>query len=117
MRLAELLWTLLVIFCMVSYLMLLFGVVVDMFRDPGSSGGVKASWVLAFLRFPVFSMVVYLVVNGTGMARRNAAVPSGPVGQIDRAQELLTAGTITAADFTVLKAKILGAEQVRSSTA
>ncbi|WP_198950504.1 SHOCT domain-containing protein [Kineosporia sp. A_224] len=117
MRLAELLWSLLVIFFMISYLMLFFSVVVDMFRDPGSSGGTKALWVLAFLVLPVISMVVYLVVNGAGMARRNAAARSGPVDEIDRAQALLAAGTLTPEEFASLKAKILDTEQVRSSPA
>lgn len=117
MRLPELLWSLLVIFFMISYLMLFFSVVADMFRDPGSSGAAKAVWVLAFLVFPVISMVVYLVVNGTGMARRNAASRSGPVDEIDRAQAMLAAGTITPAEFASLKARILGTEQVRSPSA
>ena len=113
--LGEILWGLVVFFFMVMYLMILFSVIVDLFRDDTTSGWGKAAWVLFLLILPLVSVVVYLVARGGGMARRSvraagrvdAAARTSPTEQIATAKELLDAGAIDEAEYSKLKARAL----------
>jgi predicted PurR-regulated permease PerM len=116
------LWSLIVIFFMVVYFMMLFSVIVDIFRRHDIHGGKKALWLLFILVAPLLGLLVYLIVNGHGIAERQAkdaqqsqqqfdqyvqSVAGGSADQIAKAKELLDAGTITQAEFDQLKAKAL----------
>jgi hypothetical protein len=117
------LWTLIVIFFMVVYFMMLFGVIVDIFRRHDCGGGTKALWLLFILVAPFLGLFVYLIVNGHGMAERQqkdvkksqeeyadyvkSVAGSNSADQIAKAKELLDAGTITQAEFDQIKAKAL----------
>ena len=116
------LWSLIVIFFMVVYFMMLFSVIVDIFRRHDASGGKKALWLLFILFAPLLGLLIYLIVNGHGIAERQAkdvqqsqaqlddhikAVACGSAEQIAKAKELLDAGTITQAEFDQMKAKAL----------
>jgi predicted PurR-regulated permease PerM len=117
------LWSLIVIFFMVVYFMMLFGVIVDIFRRHDASGGKKALWLLFILFFPLVGLISYLIVNGHGIAERQqkdvqksqagfddyvkSLSGGGGAEQIAKAKELLDAGTITQAEFDQLKAKAL----------
>lgn len=121
--LGSLLWTVLSVFFMLMYLMMLFSVIADLFRNKESSGASKAVWVLFLLILPLLSMLVYLIVNGKGMAERSMAQQAAaeadvrqyirqtagttPADDIAQAKALLDAGTITQAEFDILKAKAL----------
>lgn len=122
--LAALLWTVLSIFFMLMYLMMLFSVVVDVFRDPELSGGGKAIWMIFLLVLPLLSLVVYLIVRGKGMSERSLArsaemeagmrqyirqtASTTPADDIAQAKALLDAGAINQQEFDILKAKALG---------
>jgi predicted PurR-regulated permease PerM len=118
------LWSLIVIFFMVVYFLMLFSIIVDVFRRHDIHGGKKALWLLFILFFPLVGLVAYLIVNGHGIAERQAkdvqksqdqfdqyvktvAGGSGSADQIAKAKELLDAGTITQAEFDQIKAKAL----------
>jgi predicted PurR-regulated permease PerM len=117
------LWSLIVIFFMVVYFIMLFGIVVDVFRRHDIGGGRKALWLLFILFFPLIGLISYLIVNGHGIAERQAkdvqksqaefddyvkgVAGGGGAEQIAKAKELLDAGTITQAEFAQLKAKAL----------
>ena len=117
------LWSLIVIFFMVVYFFILFGVVVDVFRRHDIGGGKKAIWLLFILFFPLLGLLSYVIVNGHGIAERQAkdaqksqaefddyvkTVSGGnSAEQIAKAKELLDAGTISQAEFDQLKAKAL----------
>jgi predicted PurR-regulated permease PerM len=118
------LWSLIVIFFMVVYFMMLFSIIVDIFRRHDIHGGKKAMWLLFLLFLPLVGLIVYLIVNGHGIAERQAkdvqksqeqfddyvksvAGSSGSADQIAKAKELLDAGTITQAEFDQIKAKAL----------
>jgi predicted PurR-regulated permease PerM len=116
------LWSLIVIFFMVVYFMMMFSVIVDIFRRHDASGGKKALWLLFILFAPLLGLLIYLIVNGHGIAERQAkdvqqsqaqlddhikAVAGGSAEQIAKAKELLDAGTITQAEFDQMKAKAL----------
>src|SRR6478609_5848685 len=110
LSLGDFLWSLLVIFFMVIYFMMLFSVIVDIFRRHDASGGKKALWLLFILFAPLLGLLMYLIVNGHGIAERQVkdarqsqaqlddhikAVAGGSAEQIAKAKELLDAGTIT----------------------
>jgi hypothetical protein len=122
--LGDILWSLVVAFFFVAYLMALFTIIVDLFRDDSASGAVKAIWFIALLFFPIVTMIVYLIVRGGGMGARAAkqaqqekqafdsyvreVTNSGdPATQIANAKQLLDSGAITPEEFEKLKAKAL----------
>lgn len=117
----DIIWFIIVSFAFVAYLMILFNIVTDLFRDKSVSGGMKALWMLGLVFLPFLISVIYLIVRGKGMAeRQNQAVQNvraaqddyirsvagaSPAEEIAKAQQLLDAGTITQAEFATLKAK------------
>jgi ABC-type multidrug transport system fused ATPase/permease subunit len=123
-NLGEILWVTLVIFFMIMYFMILFSILGDLFRDHETSGWVKALWVVFLIIFPFLTALIYLIVRGGGMAKRQAAAQAeaqkqfneyvqnvagskSPAEQIADAKALLDAGTISQADFDAIKAKAL----------
>jgi hypothetical protein len=110
-------------FLFVAYLIVLFHVIIDLFRDPKLSGGYKALWVVGLLFIPVLTALLYLLVRGGGMAERERAVIAqaksdadayirqvagkSPAEQIADAKALLDAGTLTPEEYERLKAKAL----------
>lgn len=121
--LADLIWSIFVAFLFVSYLMALFSVLIDVFRDRELGGGARALWVLALLVLPLLTLLVYLVVRGNGMAERSMATAqrnqaevddyirnvagSGPASEIAQAKALLDQGAITTEEYAALKARVL----------
>ncbi|MFC5264739.1 SHOCT domain-containing protein [Kribbella qitaiheensis] len=121
----DIIWFIIVSFAFIAYLMVLFNILTDLFRDRDVSGWVKAIWVICLIIFPFLTALVYLIARGRGMAERQAAAwgsaraaqdeyiksvagsSASPTAQIAQAQELLTAGTISQAEFDTLKAKAL----------
>ncbi|TCN43921.1 putative oligomerization/nucleic acid binding protein [Kribbella orskensis] len=121
----DIIWFIIVSFAFIAYLMVLFNILTDLFRDKDVSGWVKAIWVICLIIFPFLTALVYLIARGRGMAERQSAAwgsaraaqdeyiksvagsSASPTEQIAKAQELLTAGAITQAEFDTLKAKAL----------
>ena len=118
------LWSAVVIFAFIAYLMILFNILADLFwRDHKTSGVVKAIWVIFLIVLPYLTAFVYLIVRGKGMAERareqalqakqetddyiRQAAGRSPAQEIADAKELLDAGAITAGEFDALKAKAL----------
>lgn len=119
------LWSLIVIFFMVTYFILLFQVLADLIRRHDVGGGRKALWVIFLVVLPYLGILVYYIVNGGGMAARaakaeqaaeqelgaylkNLTGSAGPADQIARAKALLDEGVITQEEFDRLKARALG---------
>jgi len=123
MHLVDFMWSLFVLFFMIVYFLMLFRVIMDVFRDSSLSGGAKAVWLICMLVFPLVTMFVYIVTRGAGMAHRDYdqakaiqeaqnsyirdVAGSTPADQIERAHGLLTSGAISQAEFDALKAKAL----------
>ncbi len=116
-------YSIITIFFMIIYFMLLFTVVFDLFRRD-MSGWWKALWFVFLLVIPFFSLLVYVIAYGRGMATRNqemavaaqkqqadyirtVADTGNPTDQIAKAQELLNSGAITQDEFNALKQKAL----------
>ena len=123
MEFGQFLWSLLIIFFMIMYFMILFSVVIDLFRNHQMNGFVKALWIIALIFIPLISLLVYVIVYGRSMAlRQQTAVVeaqqdqaayikqvagTSPADQIAQAQQLLTSGAISQEEFDKLKAKAL----------
>ncbi|MEW1954283.1 SHOCT domain-containing protein [Terrabacter sp. NPDC080008] len=125
----DIIWFIIVFFAFTAYLMALFWILTDLFRDKGLSGWFKAIWVVCLVVFPLVTALVYLIARGRGMSERSAAqyeqarqaqdeyirsvATSNGSGsgaeQIAKAKELLDSGAITPDEFTALKQKALAA--------
>ena len=107
---------------MISYLMVLFSIIGDVFRDHSLSGGAKALWIFCLIFFTFITAIIYILVRGKGMTERSIAqaqqnkqaadnyirtVAGSPSDEIASAKALLDAGTINADEFASLKAKAL----------
>jgi len=126
MNLGDFLWTLVVIFFMVVYFMILFSILSDLFRSKDMGGAAKTIWVIAILFLPFISILVYLITRGNGMPQRAmeqaqdhnkmavqyaqdvvASQGGSSADQIASAKALLDSGAINQAEYDTLKAKAL----------
>ncbi len=119
----DLMWLIFSAFVFIAYLVVLFQIVVDLFRDAELGGVSKAVWIVGLLVLPFLTALLYVVVRGRGMAQRQRAAlqqvrsdaetqlrslaGKSPVEQIADAKALLDAGTISPDEFAKLKAKAL----------
>lgn len=119
----DLIWWFLSIFVLFAYIMAVFSVISDLFRDHTLNGWWKAVWVVFLIFVPFLTVLIYLIARGRGMSERSAAqakqfkeaqdayiqqvAGSTPTDEIARAKELLDAGSITEAEFQQLKARAL----------
>jgi type VI protein secretion system component VasK len=124
MDFSDFFWLLIWSFFFVCYLMVLFQIIGDLFRDRELSGWLKALWIIFLIIFPFLAAVIYLIARGKGMAERQAgavrsaqaatdeyiqsvATKGNPADQIASAKSLLDSGTITQEEFDKLKQKAL----------
>ena len=119
----DFIWLILSTFVFVAYLLILFQIVADLFRDSELGGGSKALWLIGLIFVPMFTALVYVIARGNGMALRQRAAMErskseaesyirqvagkSPAEQIADAKALLDAGTINLEEFARLKAKAL----------
>lgn len=119
----ELIWWFFAIFVFVAYLMVVFNIILDLFRDHALNGWWKALWIFFLVFVPVLTALVYLIARGEGMAERSAdaaraqqnaadsyirdVAGSSPSDEIDKASKLLASGTITPQEFASIKARAL----------
>lgn len=122
--------TMLWFFLWIMWIMLLFRVIVDVFRDDVLGGWGKAGWTLMVCVLPFLGVFVYLIARGRGMGERElrqardrerafrsyvqqAAAEPAPRAPGAKADELgkLAAlhdkGAITDAEYEQAKAKVL----------
>jgi len=110
----------------ISYLMVLFSIIGDLFRDSALNGWLKAVWIIFLIFVPFLTALVYLIARGNSMAQRSTAQAlearraqdayiretagsssSSPVDDIAKAKALLDSGAIAPAEYEALKAKAL----------
>ncbi len=110
-------------FFFVAYLIVLFQIVIDLFRDAELGGGSKVLWLVGLFFVPFLTALAYVLFRGRGMAERQRAsilraksdtdayikhvAGKSPAEQIADAKALLDAGTINQEEFAKLKAKAL----------
>jgi hypothetical protein len=122
----QFLFEFLLIFLIFAYILIFFSIITDLFRDHETSGFKKAVWVFFLIFVPFITALIYLIVRGDGMARRQQAAVSAAQKQTDdyikqvagtsqadelaKANSLKESGAITAAEYTALKKKILSSK-------
>jgi len=119
----DLIQLLLSTFVLIVYLLILFQIIGDLFRDSELGGGSKVLWIIGLVVIPGLAAILYIVIRGRGMAERQRAslqraktdadayirevAGKSPAEHIAEAKALLDAGTITPDEFAKLKAKAL----------
>ena len=68
----DFLWLLFWSYIFVAYLILLFHIFGDLFRDRDLGGFAKALWTIGLIFFPFLMVLIYLIARGKGMAERQA---------------------------------------------
>lgn len=120
----DVVWFIFISYALIAFLILLFSIFSDLFRDRETSGWTRALWIVALVVLPIVTSVVYIVVRGREMAERSAqrgesarqaqdayirqaAAASSPADQIAQARAMLDAGTISEPEYERLKEKAL----------
>ncbi|PPF42037.1 hypothetical protein C5B85_17750 [Pseudoclavibacter sp. AY1F1] len=112
-------------FVFIAYIMVIFSIFSDIFRDHKLKGWHKALWIVFILVFQVVGPIVYLIVRGAGMGQRQAqaikaaqdaqesyirdVAQVSPADEIAKAKALLDSGAITQSEYETLKAKHINA--------
>jgi len=109
----------LAIFVFIVWFWLLITVAADLFRRHDISGWIKAIWVIAWIVFPYLGVLAYLIFQGRGMAERNVqqaqqardelrrVVGFSAADEIDKLDRLKKAGSISDAEFSRLRARLV----------
>ncbi|MBW8797152.1 MAG: SHOCT domain-containing protein [Streptomyces sp.] len=121
-------WTMLWLFLWIMWLVLLFRVIVDIFRDDSMGGWAKAGWLALCIVVPFLGVLVYVIARGKGMGQREIAqardqqkafesyirqtAKGGPaqtssVDELARLSEMKSRGDISDEEFRKAKALVL----------
>ena len=118
-------WSMLWLFLWIAWILLLFRVIVDIFRSHDLGGGGKALWAIFVVAVPFLGVFVYLIARGHSMHERDieqarahdaamrayvqhAAGSSGGVAdELTKLADLKAAGIITDTEFERQKSKLL----------
>lgn len=117
-------WSVLILFVWLAWFMLLFRVVVDIFRSRDLGGVAKACWLLFTAMVPFLGVFLYLVARGGKLAENELAEVqaqqdafaqyvqsvSGSTSAADelaKLAELKERGLLTEAEFSAQKARLL----------
>jgi len=119
----DFLWLIFWAYVFVAYLMVMFQIITDIFRDRELGGGMKALWFIGLLFLPILVALIYLIARGKQMGVRQmervrqaqgeteqyiqSVAGRSPAEEISSAKKLLDAGTITQAEFDSIKVKAL----------
>ncbi len=119
----DLMWLILSTFVFIAYLLVLFQIVTDLFRNTEMGGFAKALWIIGLIFVPLLTALVYIIANGAGMSKRQRealqrvksdtdayirqVAGKSAAEQITEAKTLLDNGAITAEEYAQLKAKAL----------
>jgi ABC-type multidrug transport system fused ATPase/permease subunit len=120
----EALLTVIWIFLFVAWIMVLFTIIGDLFRDHELSGGAKALWILFLIFVPFLAALIYLISRGPGMRDRSVkeqaevrkhfdqyvreTAGTTPVDELHKLNDLKEKGAISGEEFERMKAKLIG---------
>jgi Mn2+/Fe2+ NRAMP family transporter len=121
----DVVWFIIISFLFIAYLMVMFSIISDLFRDKDTSGFMKAVWIICLIFLPFVTALVYLIARGKSMGERSiqqasevkqaqdtyirdvAGGSASPAEQIAQAKGMLDSGAITQPEFDRLKEKAL----------
>jgi hypothetical protein len=120
----DVMWSFLVFFAWIIWFWLLITVFADVFRRHDIGGLGKAGWIIFVIVLPYLGVLIYLIAEHDGMAKRtmsqaqaqqqqfdsyvqSVATKGDPASQIADAKKLLDSGAITQDEFDALKKKAL----------
>jgi Short C-terminal domain/Phospholipase_D-nuclease N-terminal len=116
-------------FCWILWILLLFWIILDIFRSQDLSGWGKAGWLVFVIFLPLIGVLVYLIARGRSMSDRQAqdakardeaarayikeaAGSNGGTSQSDELAKLAglhDKGVLSDQEFEQAKAKVLAA--------
>jgi type VI protein secretion system component VasK len=123
--LLNLFWTMLWLFLWILWIFLLIRIITDVFRSEDLGGGSKALWTIFIIVLPFLGVLVYLILRGNDMTRRDrrdaqvadqaarsyiqtaAGTSSSTAEELSKLAALRDQGVLTDAEFTTQKAKLL----------
>ena len=119
-------WTMIIFFLWVAWFIILFRVIIDIFRRHDIGGGGKVLWMIFVILLPFLGVFVYIIAEGRKMGERDMAQAqaqqeqfdtyvkqvattsgTGSAAEIEKAKALLDSGAISQAEFDQLKQKAL----------
>ena len=117
-------WSMLIFFLWFAWLMLLFRIFADIFRQKEMGGFAKALWVIFVIFLPFLGVLIYVIANGSSMAQRDyqsavnqqqafddyvkqTAGTASSADELTKLAALKDQGVITDAEFAAQKAKLL----------
>ena len=120
----NILWSMIIFFIWVAWIWMMILILSDVFRRRDLSGWGKAGWTIFVIVLPFLGVLIYLIAQSDGMARRRAedaqgqkaqmddyvrsvAGSGGAAAEIDKAKQLLDSGALTQTEFEAIKAKAL----------
>src|SRR3954471_17390908 len=122
--LGDALLTIIWIFLFVAWILVLFTIIGDLFRDHQLSGWAKAVWILFLIFIPFLTALIYLIARGQGMRERSIkeqadvrqhfdsyvreTAGTSPVDELHKLSELKDKGAISDAEYEKMKAKLVG---------
>jgi hypothetical protein len=117
-------WTMLILFLWVAWIILVFRVIIDIFRSD-MGGFAKALWAIFVVIIPWLGVLIYVIANGRNMAQRDiesaqaqdaamrsyiqsaAGSSTSSAEELEKLAGLRDRGVITQAEFDSQKAKLL----------
>lgn len=116
-------WLVFVAYLFITVLMMMFAVIIDIFRDKELSGWAKAAWLFFLVVFTLLALLVYVIVRGKGMAERSIkeqqeakdsfdayvrdVAGGGAASELEKAASLHATGQISDEEYANLKSRIL----------
>jgi phospholipase D-like protein/putative oligomerization/nucleic acid binding protein len=115
-------WTMVIFFAWLAWIWIAITCFIDIFRRRDIGGWGKAAWVIFIIILPFLGVLIYLIAEHNGMAERSTreaqeskqqfdeyvrSVGGGSAAEIEKANQLLSSGAITQAEYDQLKAKAL----------
>jgi hypothetical protein len=118
-------WSMMIFFLWFAWIMLVFRVIMDVFRNDDMGGFAKALWLIFVIIVPWIGVLVYLIVNGNDMAKRSvdqqqasqdefasyvretAGSASGSADELSKLAGLRDSGVLTEEEFAAQKSKLL----------
>ncbi|HEY6770857.1 MAG TPA: SHOCT domain-containing protein [Solirubrobacterales bacterium] len=98
--------TVLEVFLFAAWLMILFVIIGDLFRDHQMSGWGKAAWTIFLIFVPFLAALIYLIARGDGMRERALAAQQEEQKQVDTYIRQTAGSGGTAADELTKLAKL-----------